>query len=212
MEELRSTEILDKEIEADARRKAERILANADVEAKKLLDDVAVKVSETEKQKAAFYSDKVSRYENNLEAALPLEKGRFLVSFYSDSVEKAINKYLLSLSEEKRIEILSLRLKNKQSVFDGKKVIAYCYGLTSSLVKKILEKSFSSNLLSVEEISFEKSREEPGMVCENHEGIIIESEDKVVRYRLTIDQIVRELKDKYSYELSTTLFGGRLPK
>ena len=45
MEELRSTEVLDKEIETDARKKAERILAKADSDGKALVADVARRVA-----------------------------------------------------------------------------------------------------------------------------------------------------------------------
>ena len=51
MEELRSTEILDKEIEADARKKADKILKNADSEAEKILADVETRVKEAKEQK-----------------------------------------------------------------------------------------------------------------------------------------------------------------
>ena len=37
MQELRSTDILDKEIQADARKKAERMLAKADLDCEKLI-------------------------------------------------------------------------------------------------------------------------------------------------------------------------------
>lgn len=40
MEELRSTEILDKEIEADARKKAAKIVAKAESEAKSIIEGV----------------------------------------------------------------------------------------------------------------------------------------------------------------------------
>ena len=40
MQELRSTDILDKEIQADARKKAERMLQKADAECANLLESV----------------------------------------------------------------------------------------------------------------------------------------------------------------------------
>jgi len=33
-----------------------------------------------------------------------------------------------------------------------------------------------------------------------------------VKCRFSFDQLVSELEDKYSYELASTLFGGRLPE
>ena len=50
MEELRSTEILDKEIQNDARRKVEKILQKADAECAFLKEDVERKLQETEKE------------------------------------------------------------------------------------------------------------------------------------------------------------------
>ena len=64
-----------------------------------------------------------------------------------------------------------------------------------------------------ESIQFEKSGEEAVKGNEIHEGMILKSDEKnSVIVRLTMDELVRELKDKYSYELSSTLFGGRLPE
>ena len=68
------------------------------------------------------------------------------------------------------------------------------------------------NLGKVEEISFERSGEEETLGNKFHEGVILTSEDGFIKIRATIDQIVREIKDKYSMELAEKLFGGRLPE
>lgn len=212
MEELRSTEILDKEIEADARKKVEKILARADEESKAILEGVAGRVEEASKQKESYYSEKLSQFEKSIEEALPLEKGRFLVSFYSDSVSAAFNEYLENLGEAKRISLVEKKLENISQVILEKKINAFVFGFKADSAKKMLEKSLAKNLLKVEEISFEKSGEEAERGNNFHEGIILVSDDGFVKVRLTIDQIVRELKDKYSEELATKLFGGRLPE
>ena len=211
MEELRSTEILDKEIEADARKKAEKILARAEEECRAILDGVASRVEEASKKKDAYYSEKLSQFEKSIEEALPLEKGRFLISFYSDSVSSAFNEYLENLGEEKRLSLVEKKFENISQVILEKKINAYVFGFELSSAKKMLEKSLSKNLLKVEEVSFEKSGEEAEAGNNFHEGIILVSEDGFVKIRLTIDQIVREIKDKYSEELALKLFGGRLP-
>ena len=48
MEELRSTEILEKEIQSDARRKAEKILKNADADCEKILSSVETRFEKTQ--------------------------------------------------------------------------------------------------------------------------------------------------------------------
>ncbi len=211
MEELRSTEILDKEIEADARKKAEKILAKAEEEAKSILSDVERRVNEAKSQKESYYATKLSQFEKSIEQALPLEKGRFLVSFYSDSVSQAFNEYLENLGEEKRLFLIEKRLGNLPETCFQKKINAAVFGFKLAAAKKILEKSLK-NLGKVEEISFERSGEEETLGNAFHEGVILTSEDGFIKVRATIDQIVREIKDKYSMELAEKLFGGRLPE
>lgn len=212
MEELRSTEILDKEIEADARKKAEKILARAEEESNSILADVSRRLEEAQSQKNAYYGEKLAQYEKAIAEALPLEKGRFLVSFYSDMVSKAFNDYLENLGSEKRLALIEKRLSNLPQTCFEKKINASVFGFKTADAKKILEKAFAKNLAKVEETSFEKSGEEGALGNAFHEGIILSSEDGFIRIRLTVDQIVREIKDKYSEELATTLFGGRLPE
>jgi len=211
MEELRSTEILDKEIEADARKKAEKILARCDEECKAVLADVSRRVEEARSQKTAYYNEKIAQYEKSVEEALPLEKGRFLVSFYSDSVSKAFNEYLENLGEEKRLSLIEEKIGKLPENFFQKKINASVFGFTLDDAKKMLEKSVK-NLGSVQAVAFEKSGEEGALGNEFHEGIILSSEDGQVKIRATIDQLVREIKDTYSSELAESLFGGRLPE
>lgn len=211
MEELRSTEILDKEIEADARKKAEKILKNADSECERILADVSNRVKEASEQKEKYYKSKIEQFEKNVNAAIPLEKERFLVKFYADSVSNALNVYLKNLGEEKRFSLIEKSLAKKNSIVSGKKFNAFVFGIDLSVAKKILEnQKITCN--SISEVSFEKSGEESAFGNEIHEGIILESEDKILRLRLTIDQIVREIQDTYSQELANTLFGGKLPE
>lgn len=211
MEELRSTEILDKEIEADARKKAEKILANADAECQKLLDAVDSRVKQAADEKKRYYAEKLASFTANLDASLPLEKERFLASFYAQSVADALNAYLASLGADKRLMLVLAKLSEAKDAFAGSKVTAASYGFESSKVKKQLEKAFGKDLISCTETTFEKSGEACALLNDVHEGIILETEDRSVRVRLTTDQIVSELKDTYSAELATTLFGGRLP-
>lgn len=211
MEELRSTEILDKEIEADARKKAEKLLLNADAECQKMLDGVQERVAEAARERKQYYAEKIAAFTANLDAALPLEKERFLASFYAEAVGKALNDYLTALGEEKRLSLVLARLSDVAAALAEKKVKATVYGFDSARVEKALAVAFGKNLLSVAKTTFAEAGVESALLNDVHEGIILESEDRSVRCRLTTDQLVSELKDTYSAELATTLFGGRLP-
>ena len=61
-------------------------------------------------------------------------------------------------------------------------------------------------------IDFVKSGETAVDGIDLHEGIILDSQDKSVKIRLTIEELVVELLDKYRNELAVTQFGGRLPE
>ncbi len=213
MEELRSTEILDKEIEADARKKAEGILTEADAECKKLLDAVSDRVKEVAAQKSAYYDSKIATFKKNRDAALPLEQERYRVSFYTGSVADAINAYLEALDETKQLSLVEKMLVRSMYAVSEKKVDALVFGFSVSEAKKMLEKHLSGKqILSCTETTFEKSGDEAVPLNAVHKGIVLESEDKSVRLRLTIDQMVSEIEDTYSNELAVTLFGGRLPQ
>ncbi|MCR5290426.1 MAG: hypothetical protein K6E51_10570 [Treponema sp.] len=210
MEELRSTEILDKEIQADARKKAERILATTEQDCKNVIAGVAARIEKTKNEKSAQYEQKIKQFAHDTDAALPLEKKRYLVSFTEKAVSQAMDSYLKNLSEVKRFDLLKGLYKRYGTVLSDKKVHAEVYGLNVKTAESYLKKELGDRLLSCKETTFERTFQESSEGISIHEGIIIESDDRSVRCRLTTDELIAELKDTYSRELVDTLFGGRL--
>ena len=208
MEEFRSTEILDKEIQADARKKAEKILAKADVDCALLLEEVSGRIEKAKKELEDKYSLKITAFEKDLSATLPLEKERFLVSFIQSSIEKAINAYLAKLSDEEKIDLVLKKSVKIEDVFKSKKLNALYYGFQESLVKKTVGKKF--NLISVKETEFNKMIIENDLGITDRKGIILESEDKAIRVRMTLSEVISQIQDKYRAELYSALFGERL--
>ena len=208
MEEFRSTEILDKEIQADARKKAEKILAKADVDCALLLEEVSGRIEKAKKELEDKYSLKIAAFEKDLSATLPLEKERFLVSFIQSSIEKAINAYLEKLSDEEKIDLVLKKSVKIEDVLKSKKLNALYYGFQESLVKKTVGKKF--NLISVKETEFNKMIIENDLGITDRKGIILESEDKAIRVRMTLSEVISQIQDKYRAELYSALFGERL--
>lgn len=208
MEEFRSTEILDKEIQADARKKAEKILAKADVDCALLLEEVSGRIEKAKKELEDKYALKIAAFEKDLSATLPLEKERFLVSFIQSSIEKAINAYLAKLSDEEKIDLVLKKSVKIEDVFKSKKLNALYYGFQESLVKKTVGKKF--NLISVKETEFNKMIIENDLGITDRKGIILESEDKAIRVRMTLSEVISQIQDKYRAELYSALFGERL--
>ena len=208
MEEFRSTEILDKEIQADARKKAEKILAKADVDCALLLEEVSGRIEKAKKELEDKYALKIAAFEKGLSATLPLEKQRFLVSFIQSSIEKAINAYLAKLSDEEKIDLVLKKSVKIEDVLKSKKLNALYYGFQESLVKKTVGKKF--NLISVKETEFNKMIIENDLGITDRKGIILESEDKAIRVRMTLSEVISQIQDKYRAELYSALFGERL--
>lgn len=212
MEELRSTEILEKEIQAESKKEAEKILSAAKREAEKILSETGSRLEGAKAEREKFYEEKVTKCEKVLQASVPLESQRFLVSFVSQGVDSALNEYFKKLSQEERLEISLKPISAKKKFFSGRKFRAKVYGFDLDLARASLEKNLKDNLLSAEKIDFALSGEDAQSGIDFHEGVILESEDKGVKCRLTLEEAVGELKDKHYGELAEKLFGDELRK
>lgn len=215
MEELRSTDILDREIEADAQKKAQKILKSADEECKKIIDEVASRIETESKAKKDFFENKLNSFKRNMEAAIPLEKERFLADFYASQTGKAITSFIKDLDEDKKIQLLEKRLLELKEILKGKKLNAEVYGISSSKVSGLLEKSLKGedcSIISVKETSFELSGETATPFIDVHFGVILKSEDNFLKCTVSCDSILSDFIDKNSLELAKVLFEGRLPQ
>lgn len=206
MQELRSTDILDKEIQADARKKAERMLAKADLDCEKLIASVDSDIEKAKQEKEEFFAHKLEAFEKDRMAVVPLEKERFKVSFIQNAVIQNINKYLEGLSEEKRLALVARDFNFETEL----KLNAFVYGFSLSGAKKFLSEKLGSKLATVSETKFGAEALEDEIGLEKPQGIILESEDKKFRCRLTLSEVIAKLLDTKRSELSATLFGGEL--
>lgn len=212
MEELHSSAALDEEIRSDARRKAEYILRKADEECKKILDGVQERIEGAVKSAFSYAQDSAKLLEENINATLPLEKNRYRVDYVRQSVLRQINSYLENLSEEKKLEIITGMLKRYLPALEGSVVKAYVAGIKPEAAKKLLESQKGITLASCEKADDTLFDEDslPGLA--KREGIILITEDKSLRCRLTLDEKIREVLDENNLELSSALFCGRIPE
>lgn len=213
MEELRSTEILDKEIQEDARKKADKIVKNSQKEAQNIIDGVSGRIETAKQEKEKLYAEKLTRFERDTNASLPLEKQRFLVSFEDEQVTNGIKNYLEKLSLEKKSELLKELLKKYKSILENRKVNIFTVNFDKTLSEKMTKEILSNNsILSCVELSdYEKqilTEENPNFV----EGFVLKSDDKAITCRVLLCEIINNIKDKNSFELAQTLFCGRLPQ
>lgn len=209
MQELRSTDILDNEILTDARKKAERILQKADEESEDLVKKLSDDIFKAKLQKENFFSKKLDAYEEDQKSLIPLEKKRFEVSFIQNALTSEIKNYLTSLSEEKRLEIVTKKIDFHVFSPDVN-FKAFVYGFDLQEAKNIISKQLGKNLLSCEKTVFNKIVLEESYGLTKPQGIILESEDKSIRIRLSLSEVCGQLMNEKRKELANALFGGTL--
>jgi V/A-type H+-transporting ATPase subunit E len=213
MEELRSTEILDKEIQEDARKKAERTLVKANEECEAILSQVNSRVQAALKEKESAYQAKLDALKRDKDAALPLEKKRFLVSFEGAEVVKAVNAYLAALPASKRLSLIAELLESYKPAIGARRFKAFAFGVEPAEAENLLKSVFDSDsLVSCQKGARTQLGESAVEGIETREGIILETEDGAIRARATLDEIIAKLLDTARYELTAALFGGRLPE
>ncbi|MDR1411714.1 MAG: ATPase [Spirochaetaceae bacterium] len=119
MEELQSTEVLDREILEDARRKAQRILKAADEEA-------AASEKQWEKKTRKAMAELERRFDERLEtgrteimARLPLDRRRLALERIDRLLREAAASYLRGLGREKLLGILARDLAERAGEAEG---------------------------------------------------------------------------------------------
>jgi len=208
LEELRSTEILDREIHEDARRKVEKYLQDADNQCKKIQDEIDARLEKETEAKKEMYDKKYERFLHDIQSVVPLEKQRFLIQFQKDSVDEAIKNYFEKLSEEKKLDIIKRRLNKYKEIFSENQHEKYKFSVCVSNFsedkgKKLFEEVFGKNCL--EKIEMKKKNTDAdsfGMTCV--------SADSSIKFEANLKLIIEELEDKYSEELASKLFCGGL--
>lgn len=212
MEELRSTEVLDKEIRSDSIKKAEKILAKADETARQLIDGVQDRIEKARADAEKNSAEEIAVYEKNVNASLPLEKQRYLVSYIYGSIIDAMNKYFESIGAKKRLLVIQSLCERAKKIIQEKKFSAVVVGFNLSEAEAMLKNVFPGNLSSCEAGEFQIVFRENLEGFDLKEGIILKALDGSVACRLTLDEKIKEILDEKREALAQSLFSGRLPE
>jgi len=208
MEELRSTEILDREIREDARRKAEKALSASEAECAMISSDYASKLDADRAAKKAEYAEALAAYERDVAAAIPLEKERRLVSFIDAEVRSALDARLADLGPSGRLSLYGRLLSRYSPRFNGARVRVYARGFDPDQARAAVGRAFGpERVASSESLDPERAAREG---CSD--GLIVEAEDGSVSCRASLEEIRNEILDSRRQELAEALFGGRLPE
>ncbi|MDR0472588.1 MAG: ATPase [Treponema sp.] len=209
MEELRSTEVLDKEILEDARKKAYKIIKSAD-------DAVAVQTRRWEKkiQKAIkeiknTYSLRTEKMKEEILARLPLDKRRIRSESSETLLKKALESFLVNLSKEELFRILeeefAKRLANCNAGISGRPALIYramSEDEVSGFIKKTMARPELSNTAGCDISNWEYKNEAssakfPALILDTPELRIIAS----------VETAASDLLSKKRAELASSLLG-----
>jgi hypothetical protein len=142
MEELQSTEVLDKEILEDARKKAQRILKTADetiASAEASWEKKSRKALAGIRQK---YAGRGAKTREEIMARLPLDKRRVRSEKVEALLRSAMDGYLHSLSREKLLSLLEGELAKRGGEVLSPSFRAACRGLSGAEQEAVLKKIF----------------------------------------------------------------------
>jgi vacuolar-type H+-ATPase subunit E/Vma4 len=119
MEELQSTEVLDREILEDARKKAFKILKSADdsVAASKVLWEQ--KLQKTLEQARTTYAKKAEQSRQEIMVKLPLDKRRIRSERIETLLNGAMQDFLASLDRDVLLRILGRELEERTAALAG---------------------------------------------------------------------------------------------
>ena len=208
MEELRSTAILDREIQDDARRKAEKILRTCETECRKIIEDVDGRISVVTAQKKNEYANRLDSYIKDSDSAIPLEKQRRLVTFIDQSVHTALDRWFSDIGKEERLSLISRLLERYAPYLSGKTLTVAYIGYPRDAVQQIVTRILvNSTITTIIELSLTQAQA-AGFV----DGLIISSADRKIKCRATLAEIQTDLLSNKRQELAEALFCGRLPE
>ncbi len=212
MEELRSTDVLDREIIAEAKRKAERILSRAEETCSGLLGTVDARVEEeTAKAKHKAQVD-LDLFTKNISASFPLDRERYLVSYVYGSVIDAINSYFEKAGEEKLLSVLKKLLERSKGALGNGALNVKSIGIEKSVAEELLSQTIKNPIETVVEVGDSYIADDMVEGFKIRKGLEISTLDKKVTCRLTLDQKIKEILDNNIEELAQALFGGRIPE
>ncbi|MDR2483446.1 MAG: ATPase [Treponema sp.] len=145
MEELQSTEILDREILEDARRKAQRILKTADETAASAAASWEKKTAKALVRLRKAADQRLQQSREEIMARLPLDKRRSRLETVEGFLQKAANAYLHRLSPARMAGLLSAELVRRCGEFalepDAAPLAVSSRGLSGADLGELLAKA-----------------------------------------------------------------------
>lgn len=143
MEELRSTEALDREILEDARKKADRALRDADKAARAAEAEWEAKLEADLAALEARHAERVAARKAETDARLPLDRRRLRAERADRLLRTAMERVLGSFPRGRLLDLLVRELKERAPELPEGALKVFPAGLDAEEAKSVLARAFS---------------------------------------------------------------------
>jgi len=196
MEELQSTEILDREILEEARKKASRILKNCEESIRIQNDQWEQELNKAVSELDEKYRGQKEAAEKNIMARLPVDKLRLKIEKIEELLKLAVRSWFDSLSRERILELITLELSKrllfcKDQLSENEEINVQAQGLEQSEAQSVINsinKTFSLRgelrLLDVANCSQPDLSSFPSIALETNDICITASVEEAVNFLL----------------------------
>lgn len=197
MDELRSSDALEREIRDDSRKKAERLFKQAD-EAVRVFREASAAQAEAEiRELEESYAARTEAHRAEVMARLPMDKKRKRIEWAQRRLEEALQAHLSRLDSQALLSLAARRLGQASEFFKDKEYTVTLTGIDAASAVPILSKTlpgFSADALG--------QAAAPGM-----RGLKVATTDGRISFEETQDSLKEGLLDDFRRELAEALLG-----
>jgi hypothetical protein len=208
MEELHSTEVLDREILEDARKKAFKILKGADDAAGTAVAAWNKKAAREIANLRKSYEVRLKKAREEIMAVLPLDERRLRSQRAETLLQGSLKTFLDGLGRQGHLELLERELRSRLEAcpeFVLPRTTVYCRGITAEEIKACLRGIFSGEKAAfVDDLRILDS--DPAFNEEDaYPGVLLDSAR--VRIRASVKEAAKTILRENRAEMAAALLG-----
>jgi vacuolar-type H+-ATPase subunit E/Vma4 len=195
MEEIVSTDAIQDEILADARKKAARMLEEAEEESARTIAAIEGKAISVVEGIMRSSEARSARFRMEMMARFPLERTRMRVVFAEKALREALRVYITALPESRVADLSEAMLALGAPFLAGQDVELSRKGLGESAVRAVAGRALA--LAASVEFAEDDSMPAAGLVARSRDGMVV--------LRATMDLVEERLLDEDRGELARAL-------
>jgi vacuolar-type H+-ATPase subunit E/Vma4 len=195
MEEIVSADVIQGEILDDARRKAARMLEEAEAESERTMVAVEAKADAVVEEIMRTSAARSERFRMETMARLPLERTRMRTVFVDTRLREALAAYIDALGEDRVASLAEEMLARGSSFLAGKAVVLGRRGLSEASARAIAGRI----LTAAESVDFDEDDALPAP------GLFARARDGSVALWATMDLLEERLLDEHRGEFARAL-------